>query len=103
PMPVCARCTGLYASASVGALVPVVRAGLRGRRLRGPRPPDPRDTLRASTVRTLLMIAAVPTIATVIVEWFGLAQPSSVVRFIAALPLGAATGWIVTSVIDREG
>ncbi|MGH3118618.1 MAG: hypothetical protein ACRDQ2_16195, partial [Gaiellales bacterium] len=61
------------------------------------------DTLRASTVRTLLMIAAVPTIATVIVEWFGLAQPSSVVRFIAALPLGAATGWIVTSVIDREG
>lgn len=90
PMPVCARCTGLYASASAGAAFALVHAGLRPSHLQGLQRP-----LRASTVRAVLLLAAVPTMASVIVEWCGVAEPSSVARFLAALPLGAAAGWVV--------
>lgn len=80
-MPVCARCFGLYGAGAAGALAACalgagrVRAGSRG-------------------VRILLAAAAAPTAATVLVEWSGLAFPSNAVRAAAALPLGAAAGWI---------
>ena len=77
--PVCARCSGLYLAAPLGALAAI--AGGRGLRRR-------RDL-------TALAFAAAPTAITFILEHGGLTPMTSTVRFIAALPLGAAVAWVV--------
>ena len=77
--PVCARCSGLYLSAPLGALAAFAGGyGLRRRR----------DL-------TVLAFAALPTAATFVFEHGGLATMTSIVRFVAALPLGAAVAWVV--------
>jgi uncharacterized membrane protein len=87
PMPVCARCTGLYAAASAGGLLALAQAALTVPRM------------RASRIRWTLLAAAIPTIATLVVEWLGIVQPSSLVRALAASPLGFAGGWVVTTAV----
>ena len=77
--PVCARCSGLYLAAPLGALVAL--AGGRG--------------LRRSRDLKTLALAALPTAATFVLEHGGIASISSTQRFIAALPLGAAVAWVV--------
>ena len=81
PMPVCARCTGLYASAAVAAPLALFCAwGLSSR-----------------GARRVAAIAALPTLITWAIEMAGLAHPSNIVRAIAALPLGFAVAWLVIS------
>jgi hypothetical protein len=53
-------------------------------------------------MRTILLVAAIPTAVTVIVEWLGLMDPGSVARFLAALPLGAAAAWVVATAAREE-
>jgi uncharacterized membrane protein len=86
-MAVCARCTGLYASAAAGAAIALV-----GRS----------TSLRASRARAILLLAAIPTAATLVAEWLGLMDPGSVARFAAALPLGAAAAWVVATAARSE-
>jgi uncharacterized membrane protein len=86
-MPVCARCTGLYVSAATGAAIAVVRS----------------PSWRVSRARVVLLLAAIPTAATLVVEWFGPVDPGSVVRFLAALPLGAAAALVVAAAAQSEG
>ena len=88
-LPVCARCFGLYASGAAGALVAWV-ASAAGR------------DVPSRRARLLLGAAALPTVLTVAAEWLGLAHPSSVVRAVAALPLGAAAGWLVVTLLRGE-
>jgi uncharacterized membrane protein len=89
-LPVCARCFGLYASGAAGA----IGAWLVGRsRRRTPRP---------GQARLLFAAAAAPTVATVGVEWLGLAQPSNIGRMIASVPLGAAAGWVFARMLLVE-
>lgn len=77
--PVCGRCSGLYLAAPFGAVVGlVVRERWRG------------------SVRVWLVVAAIPTALTLGLEWSGLFV-SSVVRAVAAVPLGA----VVAAVIVR--
>jgi uncharacterized membrane protein len=83
--PVCARCTGLYVSGAFAALA----AWSGGRRV-------PRST------RELLLVAAIPTVATIPVEWLGLSPLSNVIRATAALPLGAAAGWTFVRALRSE-
>jgi uncharacterized membrane protein len=78
--PVCARCSGLYLAAPVGALV----AGFSLRRRRS-----------QARMRWGLVAAAVPTAVTVGLEWAGLAAPSNLVRAAAALPLGALVAYVI--------
>jgi len=73
--PVCARCSGLYIAAPIGAAA----ALLTRRRI-----------VRRSRLLTWLAVASVPTAITIGVELAGLASPSNLVRAIAALPAGAA-------------
>ena len=87
-LPVCARCTGLYLSGAAGAIV--AWSGWRRR------PAMPRAT------RTALALAALPTALTFALEFAGLAHPSNVVRAVAALPLGAAAGWIFVRSLRAE-
>jgi uncharacterized membrane protein len=72
-LPVCARCFGLYAGATIGAVW-----AFRHRLASLP------------ALRTLLVVAALPTAITWAIEAAGLWSPANVVRFAAALPLGVA-------------
>jgi uncharacterized membrane protein len=87
--PVCARCTGLYASGAAGALAAWVGAR---RRIAAP-----------ARSRAVLVIAAVPTALTVGLELSGLAHFSNAMRALSALPLGAAAGWVFVRSLRAEG
>ncbi len=89
PLPVCARCFGLYASAAGGALLAWIAAS------------GGRD-VPSRQARLLLGAAAIPTVVTVAAEWLQLAHPSSVARAVAALPLGAAAGWLIVTLLGGE-
>jgi uncharacterized membrane protein len=85
-MPVCARCTGLYAGAAIAGAAALAAASARsGRR-----------------ARRIALLAALPTLATWSVEAAGLAHPSNSVRAIAALPLGFAAAWLVIGTLNGE-
>jgi uncharacterized membrane protein len=70
-IPVCARCFGLYAGAAIGFVI----WGL---------------TPTAPLLRVGLVIAAIPTAVTWTGEVLDLWSPTNLIRFVAALPLGAA-------------
>lgn len=80
--PVCGRCSGLYLAAPFGAIAAFVRRSSR-------------DVRR---VRLLLVMASVPTVATLLWEWGTPLAMSSWVRFLAALPLGAAVAAVLVGV-----
>jgi uncharacterized membrane protein len=86
-LPVCARCAGLYWSAAAGVLAGWLSL--------------PKE-LPARTLRLVLGLAALPTAATVAVEFLGLASPSNLARAMAALPLGAAGAWLFVSMLRAE-
>jgi uncharacterized membrane protein len=84
-LPVCARCAGLYFSGALGALgawLPLQTAPNRS--------------------RVLLIVAAVPTLLTIPIEWLGWSPLSNVIRAAAAVPLGAAAGWIFVRMLRAE-
>jgi uncharacterized membrane protein len=82
-MPVCARCTGLYAGAAAAApLALVLASGLSSRR-----------------ARRIAAVTALPTLLTWGIEVAGLAHPSNTVRAIAAVPLGLAAAWLVIAAL----
>ncbi len=90
PLPVCARCFGLYASGAAAAALAWL---LGARRAAAP-------GVRAA--RFLFTAGAVPTAATVALEWFGLVSPSNLARALAALPLGAVAGWVFVRMLLAE-
>ena len=77
---VCARCLGLYAAAPIGALLVLAVRWRPG-------------TTRGNVV--LLCVAGVPTAATWIAEHVLGWPMTNVIRFAAALPLGAAVAWVM--------
>jgi uncharacterized membrane protein len=85
-MPVCARCLGLYAGAALGVVghLRVWHAGRITRALTTPR-----------TARWLALVAAGPTVLTVVLEMAGLWQPANLTRALAGLPLGGVVALVV--------
>lgn len=88
PLPVCARCAGLYAAAPVGLLWGLVVTGRQVRR----RPEDP-----LVAARRWLIVASVPTAASVVLEFGAGVSVSGWVRCVAALPLSAVVGRVVVA------
>jgi uncharacterized membrane protein len=84
--PVCARCAGLYLAAPLAA-------GWFLTRRRGAQ-------ITPAAYRGMAL-AAVPTVVTLVWEWGGLGTPPNVVRFLTALPLGAAVAWTLFTVTHR--
>ena len=83
-MPVCARCTGLYASAALAApLVWLFGAGGSSGR-----------------ARTVFALAALPTVATWLLEFSGVMPFSNAARAAAALPLGFVAAWLVLTQLE---
>jgi uncharacterized membrane protein len=87
-MPVCARCFGLYVSGSMGALAAWLPLRL--------------TDASAGRARILLAVAALPTIVSWGLEWFGVMSISSAVRAVAAVPLGAGVGWLLVRSLRAE-
>ncbi|PYR03419.1 MAG: hypothetical protein DMF97_02055 [Acidobacteria bacterium] len=83
-MPVCARCTGIYAGAAMAAAVLLTGTG---------RQSGGRTRIRADRLRVLA--AALPTVATLLFEWSTGSTPSNTVRALAGFPLGAAVAWVI--------
>lgn len=82
--PVCGRCAGLYLAGPLGALAAVL------------------VRRRANTTPwTWMAVAALPTAATFVMEFAGLADVTSRARFLAALPLGAAVAFAIVTVTRR--
>ncbi len=98
PLPVCARCLGLYLSGAIAAAA----AWLGLRPTASARQARLRPTASARQARVLFAAAAAPTVLTVGAEWIGLASPSNLARAIASLPLGAAAGWLFVRMLLAE-
>jgi uncharacterized membrane protein len=96
-LPVCARCLGLYLGGFGGALFWLVLSGIGRRRAE--------HVLRLTatpTVRAVLLIAAIPTVASVASGWIGWWDAGNVVRAVFAVPLGVAVGATVSAVAARD-
>ena len=92
-MPVCARCTGLYLGGALGVLAWAMIAGVRANTSRRAK----ELATRLVRPRTILIIAAVPTIITLTTATLGLWDPGNVTRAVLALPLGLAIGSVVSA------
>jgi uncharacterized membrane protein len=95
-LPVCARCTGLYVSAAVGVL------GAWGAWRLWPRWRTRLEPGGAGW-RQALLLAALPTILTVLLEWAGLWAPGNALRAVAGVPLGAVTGALLAASMSFQG
>lgn len=84
--PVCARCSGLYLATPLGI------AGLFLRR---------RGRGRVWQPAPLVIVAAIPTVLTILWEWAGFGMPSHAVRLVTAVPLGAAITYALLAVTHR--
>jgi uncharacterized membrane protein len=84
-MPVCARCTGIYAGAAIAAIVGLTFA----------RPARLYDSDAPLTPRTVVALAAIPTVATLAYEWTTGTTPSNSIRAAAGACLGAAVAIVV--------
>lgn len=78
-LPVCARCTGLYAGAAIAAPMAIALG----------------SSLSRNRARWLLGALALPTAMTWSLEFIGSMPFSNGSRFVAALPLGFAAAWLV--------
>jgi len=107
-LPVCARCTGIYAGGAIAAILLTVawpaftRRAPTGRGtpdatdMGGPGGTDPRRA------RISIAVAMLPTLATLVYEWTTGAMPSNVIRALAGAPLGAAVSWVICGVGDPQ-
>jgi uncharacterized membrane protein len=89
-LPVCARCFGLYASGAAGAWLALLTGAAAGHSRSKPMP-------------IAFALAALPTAATVALEWAGLMHPSGALRALAAFPLGAIAGWVFVRSLSAQG
>jgi uncharacterized membrane protein len=93
-LPVCARCTGLYAGAAVSAISYV--ALCRRESDLGPSS----QLLQTGTARVLLSAAAVPMAASLAYEWTTGEVPSNILRAGTGIVLGAAVAYVILAAID---
>jgi uncharacterized membrane protein len=82
PLPVCARCTGIYAGAAIAGLIAFVLT--RSAQSHHP-----------NTSRLVLALAALPALTTLIFEWLSGQVPSNEVRALSGIMLGAGAAWVV--------
>ena len=89
PLPVCARCTGIYFGAFVAAAVLMVR---RGRVV----PPATRG------VRWGLSLALTPALMTLLYEWVTHETPSNLLRAASGVPPGFVVLWVIGALLGAS-
>jgi hypothetical protein len=97
-LPVCARCTGIYA----GAALTAVAASMwpRAMRLHPDRGRDRWTLSSGARARALLAAAAVPTALTLVFEWTTKQMPSNLIRSLAGGLLGAAVMLVLLAALS---
>lgn len=75
--PVCARCTGIYFGSALTAIALTFRS------------------TRPGNAKAVLLIAILPTAATLVFEWTTGITPANWIRALAGVPLGAAVAWAI--------
>jgi hypothetical protein len=102
-MPVCARCTGIYVGAVLGAF------GARSLRILGARAFQASESggrsaerLVLRRPRVLLLLAVTPSLATLAYEWTTGQMPSQAVRTAAGIPIGLVVAWLVVAAVDNQ-
>ena len=85
-VPVCARCTGLYAGAAFAVPLALVWA----------------SAIASKRARTIALVASLPTVVTWTLEFTDVAQFSNAIRFAAALPLGATAARLVLGALAED-
>ena len=115
PLPVCARCTGIYIGAAVTASVAAFRDLRAGRSHDRPRPGHvfssvARDAVGSSLfarvrtfadARSVLVASALPSVATLVFEWSTGQMPAHWTRALSGATLGAGIAWIVCASSPR--
>jgi uncharacterized membrane protein len=86
-MPVCARCTGIYAGAALAAPLSAVVA----------------PSIGDASARRALILAALPTIATLGYEWTTGDMPANWIRALAGLVVGGAIVVVLAGVGRARG
>ena len=98
PMPVCSRCAGLYLAAPLGVAL-VLWGGVPWRHV--PRREIASLDRTYSWWRLALIIAALPTIGSLAIEWLaGLTCNES--RALTAIPLGMAVAGLIAAVVRGD-
>jgi hypothetical protein len=93
-LPVCARCTGIYAGAAFACLL--LAAGRAFAQATGrDAPADGPERVRPSEARWIVGAAVLPSALTLGYEWVAGAVPSNAVRAAAGVPIGIAVSWLV--------
>jgi len=82
-LPVCARCIGIYAGAVLGAAI----APLLG---------------RVGRPRLLIVLATVPALLSLAVEWTGMGRPSNVLRATTGVLAGSVIAAVVLATLHYE-
>jgi uncharacterized membrane protein len=85
---VCARCSGIYVGTAMAFAWQAFRLRPAGK-------VTARAPLRVADARTWLLLGALPTVATVVMETWGLWATSNIERAVAGLPLGAGVAIVV--------
>lgn len=99
PLPVCARCTGIYAGAALGTGLALVMR---------PRTPSPFESDRTVRRWRMALVAGVaPSAVTLLLEWTTGRVPGNAIRALAGLPIGiVVAGFVMATVADdrsRQG
>lgn len=104
-LPVCARCTGIYAGAALAALFFAGRGSagraFQARRARESAGPvfearqTAADPAAPDAARAVLIAACVPIALTLVFEWTTGITPSNTIRALSGVPLGAAVAWLI--------
>ena len=84
-LPVCARCTGIYAGAALAAVTAIIR-----------RVDVNRDPVLMH-VKRAVFLAALPTMLTLLLEWTTGQMPGNWLRATTGSLLGAIVAWIVVA------
>ena len=95
-LPVCARCTGLYAGAAIASLSYLWLAPSR-------KPGSASAERLTSTARRWLPAAAAPVAASLLLEWTTGVVPSNAIRAATGIVLGGALAYVILAAVDSSG
>ena len=90
-LPVCARCTGIYAGAALVALSAALFRTAKAVRHNE----SISEVAQGFSPARTLWLAALPTLATLAYEWSTGTPPSNTIRALAGVPLGAAVAAVI--------